>query len=642
MAFHGDRHSQYFYLTSIAIGLLILLFSSFILGLGLLSGPGFAESLGFDMKFGVAFGLFLASAGLVLRRDLQGNTHWKSPATVVLALATILYGAISFSRGALNFYSGDTYYFELMSPHTAFCLMSFGWGSLALQWPPTSIARKIASLLLSLNVLACSLALIGHLYGATAFYRIGSLTEFHLDSALFCYLLSLGYLCVDHQQSGLVRIFLGDYLGSSFARRLLIPAFFLPVVLGWAKMVSMAEGWLPAAESTTLLVWILSMTFYGFLSKGSGQLNQMEEKRNQAMRLAEMRANDLQKIANMVPAFISYIDREERYQFANNIYSLWFRRPLEQIIGRTVQELHPEKNYIVSKPYMKAAFAGEKQVFEQEYTNHLDQKRILKIEFIPDTQENGQVSGIFVLATDMTDISEAVKIRDEFLSIASHELRTPLTSLKLQSEIREINLEKGNIAAFDPQRVKQMIQADNRQLDRLTRLVDDMLDITRIGSGQFKICPRITDMSTLTKQVVDRFQIEYSARDLYFENESDGSVLGEWDAARVEQILSNLIINAMKYGGTGPVTVKLAEKSGAAIISIIDQGMGIKTEDLDRIFNRFERAVNENEICGLGLGLYIVREIVAAHQGTIRVESELGRGSVFTVELPVRAQGPYA
>jgi PAS domain S-box-containing protein len=229
----------------------------------------------------------------------------------------------------------------------------------------------------------------------------------------------------------------------------------------------------------------------------------------------------------------------------------------------------------------------------------------------------------------------AVVARDEFLSIASHELKTPLTSLKLQSQIFQRMVEKGDARAYQPERLGAVMDQTNRQVNRLTRLVDDMLDISRIRTGKLSVQPRPILMGELVHDALERMLPHFRKEGVpepVLDVRADPLVNA--DPVRMEQVVNNLLTNALRYGKGQPVHVTLEKSGGGARLTVRDQGMGIERQNLEKIFDRFERAVSANEVSGLGLGLYISRQIVKAHGGRIWAESEPGQGSAFYVELP--------
>ena len=242
------------------------------------------------------------------------------------------------------------------------------------------------------------------------------------------------------------------------------------------------------------------------------------------------------------------------------------------------------------------------------------------------------------LKKSQAELEQAVSIRDEFMSIASHELKTPLTSLKLQAQLRMHNLQKGDPSAFTSERLTKMFGADEKQIDRITHLIDDMLDVSRISSGKLSMTLERFDLCELVRDLVERSSEQFVAAGCPVKVDVCQAAIGQWDRFRIEQVVTNLLTNAMRYGAGKPILLTVTASPNGARILVRDQGRGIAKENHRRIFQRFERAVSGSEISGLGLGLYIVNQILEAHHGSIRVESELGQGADFVVELPLFAR----
>jgi PAS domain S-box-containing protein len=231
------------------------------------------------------------------------------------------------------------------------------------------------------------------------------------------------------------------------------------------------------------------------------------------------------------------------------------------------------------------------------------------------------------------DAQAAVAARDEFLSIASHELRTPLTALRLALENMRRVSSREAIERLPPEHVAKVLATAERQGQRLEKLVAALLDVSRIHMGRLELELEEVDLGQAVADGVA--QVEDEATQAGSAVTARGEATrGVWDRLRISQVVTNLLSNAVKYGAGKPVEVTYGEQSGRAWLLVRDQGIGIDPADQRYIFERFERAVSSRNYGGLGLGLYIVKRIIEAHGGTIRVESTPGEGAAFYVELP--------
>jgi len=226
---------------------------------------------------------------------------------------------------------------------------------------------------------------------------------------------------------------------------------------------------------------------------------------------------------------------------------------------------------------------------------------------------------------------ETLRSRDEFISIASHELKTPITSIKLQTEMAIRGLAKGDPETLNPERVKKMIEQTDRQATRLNKLVDEMLSIYEISAGKLNLDRHDFDMVRLLKKITANAAFEHYPLDMICPDRA----MINGDEFRLEQVIENLLSNAKKYGKNLPIQIEMNIAPHELTLVIRDQGIGIDKADQERIFRRYERAVPANKISGLGLGLYISKNIVEAHLGRIEVTSELNHGSQFSVVLPL-------
>jgi signal transduction histidine kinase len=230
--------------------------------------------------------------------------------------------------------------------------------------------------------------------------------------------------------------------------------------------------------------------------------------------------------------------------------------------------------------------------------------------------------------------TDAIQIRDEFLSIASHELRTPLTPLKLQLQNMSRQVKRGQIHVTEKDVVLRIVENSDKQVDRLINLIDDLLDVSRITAGKLNLHMEDFNFGEMTEEVIAHYSTQMKEAQSYLSVEIDKSIVCHADKVRMEQVLINLLTNAVKYAPHKPVHVRVYRMGDKARLEVRDEGEGISLENQKRIFDRFERVRDKNNIGGLGLGLYICRQIVEAHQGSISVESFPGKGSRFTVEIP--------
>jgi signal transduction histidine kinase/AmiR/NasT family two-component response regulator len=240
------------------------------------------------------------------------------------------------------------------------------------------------------------------------------------------------------------------------------------------------------------------------------------------------------------------------------------------------------------------------------------------------------------------ELTRLIAARDDFLSVASHELKTPLTSLQLQTQLVRRSLANGDAQPLSVEKMERLFDVTDRQLSRLARLVEDMLDVSRIETGKLDLYRKDVDLADLIGSVVERLGPQLSRSGSTLSVAPLEHAIGHWDPFRLEQVFTNLLTNAARYGAGKPIEIALRVTRGGASgdlaeLSVLDHGGGIAKVDQQRIFSRFERAVSSSESTGLGLGLYIAREIVQAHRGSIAVHSAVGEGARFLVTLPLAA-----
>lgn len=239
----------------------------------------------------------------------------------------------------------------------------------------------------------------------------------------------------------------------------------------------------------------------------------------------------------------------------------------------------------------------------------------------------------------LRETQEAVRTRDEFLSVAAHELRTPLTALRLRLQGVSTALQVDR--PWSPERLTQALASADRQVERLASLVDTLLDVSQLQSHAPRLELEEVDLASVVREAVARSEQEAARMGCQLVLDAPPSTPGRWDRVRMTQVVRHLLANAMKFGPGKPVEVVLEAQPDTAVLLVRDHGIGIAPERMEGLFQRFERAVSAKHYGGLGLGLYRVRRIVEAHGGAVTVDSVPGQGATFRVHLP-RAGAAHA
>lgn len=354
---------------------------------------------------------------------------------------------------------------------------------------------------------------------------------------------------------------------------------------------------------------------------------------------------EYEKNVDLSPAILWITEKDGSCSYLSKQWTEFTGQPAEEGLGfGWLEATHPDDKAKAGEAFITAnknqTFFRVEYRLKDKYGNY----RWAVDAGNPRFDSNGNFLGIAGTVFDVheqkmaqAELKKAISARDEFMSVASHELKTPLTSLKLQTQSAKRRLTLTNHLKLDNEKLDKILTLNEGQINRLVRLVDDMLDLTRVQSGKLQyhftdvnLCEVVTEVCTRLKE-----QFEHSNIDLEVNCQKDIHL--KVDRERIEQVIINLLTNALKYGKHKPVSVVLEEKTNAAHIQVKDQGMGIKPENQNIIFDRFQRLISPNEISGLGIGLYISKEIVEAHEGKIWVDSDINKGSTFHVELPIHA-----
>ncbi len=364
-----------------------------------------------------------------------------------------------------------------------------------------------------------------------------------------------------------------------------------------------------------------------------------------------LRATDAQQrlLLAQVPAILWATDRDLRFTYsAGAALERLGLRP-GQLIGISLYQYFqtddPEHPYIA--PHPRAIATGEPQRFAAHWGG-----RWFEVHVEPLRERDGSISGTIGVALDVTERREAeiardgllaterdgriqaeagVRARDEFLAVASHELRTPVASLRLAVEAIADTAEEASPA--------RLARLSLRQVERRERLVRDLLDVSRIDAGRLDLELEPVDLAGLARASVVRMRPLAEEARCSFRLDAPARVVARCDRSRVEQALGHLLANAVKFAPGTVIDVRVSRQRDRAALVVEDRGIGIPTERVGDVFRRFERAVSVRQYGGLGLGVYLADRIVAAHGGTIRVDSAPGVGTTFTVLLPVAGPG---
>lgn len=364
--------------------------------------------------------------------------------------------------------------------------------------------------------------------------------------------------------------------------------------------------------------------------------------RKQAEELLHETETRFRNMADVSPVLLWMSETNGLCSFFNQTWLTFTGRTLEEEWGVGWAEgVHYEDFQTCMDTYIEAF--GQRRVFEVEYRlRRADgEYRWVLDRGTPRYTPDGLFAGYIGSCVDITErkaaeaeLRRAVLVRDQFLTVASHELRTPLTPLQLQIDRLDRLLGRDPRRAIESGEAAEMALIVKAQVARMAELVNLLLDFTRVSAGPLQLDYEDLDLAELVRQTVQRWRQAAATADCNLVVRLPGRVSARADRVRLEQLLNNLLSNAIKYGPGKPIEVQLECDGAGARLSVRDQGIGVAASEQARIFERFERAVPVENYAGLGLGLWISRQIVEAMGGVIRLQSAPGQGALFTVELP--------
>jgi two-component system, OmpR family, sensor histidine kinase VicK len=374
------------------------------------------------------------------------------------------------------------------------------------------------------------------------------------------------------------------------------------------------------------------------LQQVNQNLQQEINDRMQAEAALRQREEQLRLITNALPVLIAYVDAQQQYQFNNQAYATWFARPLADIGGQSLLAVWGADCYQNMQPYVETVLAGQTVSYETEVSGMNGDRRSINVTYIPHFDGQQQVKGFFALTSDISDRKAIERMKDEFIAVVSHELRTPLTSMHSALKI----LATGRLGTLSTEG-QQMLEIADENTERLVRLVNNVLDLQRIESGEVRMEKQVVRAADLMTQAIEAMQPMAQQQDITLCTVP--TQIQMWaDADYMIQALTNLLSNAIKYslsGGTVWLTVKRKKSAQSGqrreiLFQVQDQGQGIPADKLESIFERFQQvdSSDSRKKGGTGLGLAICRKIIEQHDGQIWAESILGQGSTFFFTLP--------
>lgn len=322
------------------------------------------------------------------------------------------------------------------------------------------------------------------------------------------------------------------------------------------------------------------------------------------------------------------LDREGTILFLNGRFARMLGRSVSTLLGARMSDLVPEPRTRALARLLREGGACEMGLLTKS-------GKVLHARVSVRVAERSRGAQISFVVTEPSDelqrAREEIAARDEFISIASHELFNPIAALQLGVQGLTRLLKHGDRRAT-PERILEVLESTQSQCRRLQKLVHGLLDVTQIRSGHLRLQKEPMDLAEETREIVAQVasQAESAGSTIHLEAEP---AVGKWDRVRIGQVVSNLLSNAVKFGRGRPIRVEVCRSGARAVLRVQDRGAGIPHEQQNRIWEPFRRG--RSTAPGLGLGLYVVKQIVEAHGGDVRVESAPHAGAIFTVHLPL-------
>jgi signal transduction histidine kinase len=604
---------------------------------------------------------------------------------VILEALLVLLGFLGFNLGLDTLFQPlliDRFLSERMAPNTAAGIFLLGAALLFHSRPRVAQVFAIAILPISF------LALVGYAFNVETFTSIGQAANMAIPSAIGLALLAFGILLLN-PHAGITSTILAETSGGYILRRLLPLALLTSPLLSYLQRAGEGAGFYSRNMGSALRIVVTTVVLLVFVWVVSRRLHETDiaRQRNQlAVNQSLRRMQGVQEITEDAVNILSLDDLFEktlvkikRLLSADAAAILLTAEGAQDLVVRAATGLEEEVMQHTHIPYgtgLSGRVAAEERPLEfddirgQDVASSILRAKGLSGYLGVPLRAGGEVIGVLhvttykrrhftsddvfflqvlgdrlavaierarlfdaeVAARERAEL--ALQVRNEFIAVASHELKTPLTALVLQQQLLSQKLGSLSGEAI-LSLLPEYLARTEQQFERLTRLVDDLLNVARISHHQIQMHTECVDLKEVIDETVNAQSDAIKHLGSTVEIDIDPEIKGQWDRHHVQQIMSNLLSNAVKYGEGSPVKIAAHRKDNLAEVSVNDQGMGISKVDQDRIFDRFERAVDARNISGFGLGLFITRELIDLHGGEIEVDSDPGRGTTFKVTLPL-------
>ena len=648
-------HSKRF---SLAAAVFVTLVGVFVLTGWLLNIQGLKSGFGqITMKPNAALALLLAGVSLwLLNSDQTKKTLYRAAAQSCAAIVALL-GALTLSEHIFGWNLGiDEFLFTepagalataspgRMGLNASTCFTLAGVALLLFHREHAISVSQVLSIIVSLLAL---LAIIGYAFQVEELYGLAAYSGIALHTAVSLFVLSLGLL-LSRSSEGMISVISSDRAGGVMARQMLVVAVAGPFVLGWLRLLGQRTGHYDLGFGTALLVLAIIIIFSAAVWRSAAKVDHFERERREAVAGEELARARLKDIMERISDGFIALDNDWRYTYINEQGAQMLRKSRADLLGKAIWHVFPEA--VSTETYVqfnKAKIEQRLTHFEQFY-EPLNTWFEINVYPSPD--------GVSVFYRDITarkrieeerehlleraqaaraQAEGANRLKDEFLATVSHELRTPLNAvLGWATMLSSRKLDDGT--------ARHAIQTIERNARSQAQLVEDLLDVSRIISGKLRLEVKPVELTSVIQGAIDSIAPAAAAKEIQLQMILDPAVSHiHGDATRLQQIVWNLLANAVKFTGKGGlVQVKLDRVDSRAQISVSDTGEGISSAFLPYVFDRFQQAdgATTRRHGGLGLGLAIARHLVEMHGGTIVVESPgEGQGSTFTVRLPVQS-----